>query len=221
MTSSGPTKSNQPASSQRSPASNDATKPNYHHGNLRAELLSAAGSILSTSGMQALSLRRVADEVNVSRTAPYRHFANKEALLAGLASAGFQQLREALLSSIDTHPDAPEKQFYAGCQSYAQFGAGRPCLYRLMFGHQWTEGEHPELEETATAAFQVLVNSIMQMQQAGLAKSGDAIEYAMTVWSTMHGLVHLWIDGKANRFDEKNLEQQLHIILTNLLHGLQ
>lgn len=206
-------------SNNPSPAGADTR--NYHHGDLRNALLNAAGRILSAEGIDGLSLRRVADEVGVSRTAPYRHFSNKEAVLAGLATAGFHQLRDAVNAATAPLGHDIRAMFFAGCRAYTDLGMAKPCLYRLMFGTTWTEGEHPELDDAATEAFQTLVNCIAQGQEAAYLKSENPLEQAFTVWASLHGFVHLWIDGRANRFNNSDVNDRVDRILATLLEGMQ
>lgn len=194
---------------------------NYHHGDLRNALLRAAGNMLAAEGIDSLSLRRVADEVGVSRTAPYRHFANKEAMLAGLATAGFNQLRDAVIAATEPLQHDIHAMFFAGCKAYTDLGINKPCLYRLMFGSTWTEGEHSELDEAATGSFQTLVHCIAVGQESGYIKPAEPLEQAFTVWASLHGFVHLWIDGKANRFDNVDVDKRVDMILSTLLEGLQ
>src|SRR6185295_15273822 len=78
-------------------------KTAYHHGNLRAELVTVALDIITRLGPDAATLRAVAKRLGVSQTAPYRHFPSKEALLAAVAADGF----DALLRSLQAHLDRP------------------------------------------------------------------------------------------------------------------
>lgn len=202
-------------------ASQKSSSKRYHHGDLRNALLDAATHVIQNEGIAALSLRRIADEAQVSRTAPYRHFANKEALLAGLATLGFNQLRDDILQACVGLEDDPEAMFFAGCHAYTQRGVAYPCLYRLMFGHGWQDSASDELTVASQGAFQPLLDCIIGMQSSHLLKAADPVEQATTVWAAMHGIVHLWIDGKANRFNEADLPTRLDVILTTLLNGLK
>src|SRR5688572_2247793 len=91
-----------PTSKSRTPR---ATPPRaYHHGDLRRALLDAALTILRTEGLDALTLRAAARAAGVSQTAPYRHFDDRTALLAGVAEDGFVRLRERLQRAVSTPP---------------------------------------------------------------------------------------------------------------------
>ena len=87
--------------------SSKAEASSYHHGDLRNALLEAARTILEEEGLAALSLRAVARRAGVSHAAPYRHFANHEALLVELATEGFIELRADIAGSVDTQDGVP------------------------------------------------------------------------------------------------------------------
>src|SRR5690349_3579164 len=96
----------------------------YHHGDLRPALLKAAGRVLEKEGPAALSLRELARRAGVSHNAPYRHFADREALLAALAADGFRMLGEVLGVASSRHRG----------EAYVRFALEHPQLFRLMFG---------------------------------------------------------------------------------------
>jgi len=105
----------------------------YHHGDLRAALIKAATAEIERGGYENLSLRELADSVGVSRGAPYRHFADRRALLAAVAADGFERLtaiyRKAMMGSGKT----PQDRLAAAGRGYLRFAAKRPQMFRLMF----------------------------------------------------------------------------------------
>jgi AcrR family transcriptional regulator len=111
-----------------------AKKPNYHHGNLRDSLIAKATNLLREHGVDGLSLRKLADAVGVSRTAPYHHFKDKNALLCALAEQGFMRWRaeaEAIFEQQDVNDFEKVRQFV---RDYIYYAADNPELYELMFG---------------------------------------------------------------------------------------
>jgi AcrR family transcriptional regulator len=104
----------------------------YHHGDLRAALLRAAGAEIERSGYENLSLRELAESLGVSRAAPYRHFADRRALLAALASEGFDDLTAIHRKAIAAHK-TPHARLTTAGRGYLAFAAERPQLFRLMF----------------------------------------------------------------------------------------
>jgi AcrR family transcriptional regulator len=128
-------------------------KSAYHHGDLRAALLKAAAEEIERNGYETLSLRELATSLNVSRAAPYRHFPDKRALLATLATEGFEQLiamyRAASLST--KNPEARLKDAGIG---YLELATKRPQLFRLMFASDLLGGNEPPDPKLSAAALE-------------------------------------------------------------------
>lgn len=103
----------------------------YHHGDLRAALLDAADALLDQGGDGAVSLREAARMAGVSATAAYRHFADKEALLAALALRGFEAFGAAMAAAVAVGDVSPH---VARGRAYLRFALARPGRFRLMFG---------------------------------------------------------------------------------------
>jgi len=172
-----------------------AAKP-YHHGDLRRELLNAARELLEESNIAALSLRQVARRVGVSHTAPYRHFPDKESLLAGIVAVSLEKLTEQITQAVKLHPDDPAAQLREAGQRYVQLAIENPQCTQLMFGGILPCDEtYPELNENSGKAFGGLKMMIDQGQSCGVFKQGDVELMALTAWSGMHGLSLLLISG--------------------------
>jgi AcrR family transcriptional regulator len=104
----------------------------YHHGDLRAALLIAAAAEIERIGYENLSLRELAASLGVSRSAPYRHFVDRRALLAALAAEGFDELAAIYRKAIGTGK-TPRTRLASSGRAYLAFAAERPQLFRLMF----------------------------------------------------------------------------------------
>src|SRR5689334_19621575 len=103
-------------------------KRSYHHGDLHSALLLTAGKMLEKEGLEALTLREVARRAGVSHSAPYRHFAEREALLAALAAEGFERLGAAQRKAAEAGG------LRAMGEAYVAFALENPQRFRLMFG---------------------------------------------------------------------------------------
>jgi AcrR family transcriptional regulator len=159
----------------------------YHHGDLRRALLDAAEALMA-EGTDAPSLRAVARRAGVSHAAPYKHFADRHALRAGVAERGFQALR----ADMETAAAAGDAPMRAIGRAYVAFALAHPARYRLMFGPEFAQGRGtPELDRAARAAFDALVAT----QGRGDAPAGDRTT-AVASWSLVHGLATLLIDGR-------------------------
>jgi AcrR family transcriptional regulator len=173
-------------------------KPNYHHGDLRSTLLSAANVLLKETGIEGLSLRKLADKVGVSRTAPYHHFKDKNQLLCAIAEQGFvhwQQDAAFIFNQTGLSPKEKYRQFFHGYISYA---ADNPELYDLMFGRTiWKQNSATnELRDVAYPSFHHQVEMTKKWQAQGLMHRGeDTLRLSQVTWGTMHGIARLLIDG--------------------------
>jgi AcrR family transcriptional regulator len=183
------------AKSEKAHAAKTGESASYHHGNLRAALIEAARGILVTEGVGALSLRAVARRAGVSQTAPYRHFKDKEALLAELAAEGFRGLTARMLGEAAGATGAGARRQALG-RGYVLFAVENPAFLRLMFGSEIPQkSAHPGLCADADAAFAVLADAT----DAARAESGSTTDRriaALAAWSMVHGLANLLIDGQ-------------------------
>lgn len=196
------------------------TDRTYHHGDLRNALISAAVDIMTDEGIEALTLRKVADHVGVSRTAPYRHFDSKDALVALIAEESFRQLGEAVIKAKEAAGDIPLERFYAGGFAYAHFAVACRSRYFLMFGNNLDRAAYPQLVSTGLETFKILADSIRELQQNGTLKKDDPVEQAFVIWSSLHGVVHLYLDDKLLMFENFSFDQTIKMVLDNLLNGL-
>ena len=174
-----------------------AKKPRdqYHHGDLRRALLQAAVRTLQKQGLDALTLRAVGDELGVSRSALYRHFADKSALLTAVASEGFRMLRAALLGAWEGQGKGL-LGFEAMGEAYVRFALENPWHYRVMFGGGFDiDAADPELTAAGAAAFAALVDALVEQQTQGLVQKDDPQTQATFVWAVVHGIAMLAIDG--------------------------
>ena len=152
----------------------------YHHGDLRTALLAAASEILQEQGLDALSLREAARRAGVSHNAPYRHFPDRESLLAELAAEGFRRLGQAMAG----------KRGRAMGEAYVRFALESPSLFRLMFGGRLKLERHGALASAAGATHAALVEAFRARPEIA-----DPETAAAAAWSLVHGLAQLLLDG--------------------------
>ena len=108
-------------------------KQSYHHGDLKAELISTGIRLLSEEGYEAFSLRRVAKACGVSQAAPYRHFKDKDALVMAIMAQALEAFNDSLTAAVDKHPDDPRSQIKEMGMAYIRFFAEHPDYLRVMF----------------------------------------------------------------------------------------
>jgi AcrR family transcriptional regulator len=163
----------------------------YHHGDLPAALLTAAGKALERDGPGGLSLRDAARRAKVSHNAPYRHFKDRDALLAALAAQGFELLGQAMRGHSGREMG----------EAYVRFALEHPQRFRLMFGGVLSFSDYPELRAAADAAYQSLVQAFSDLPRPDLAAAG--------AWSLVHGLSHLLLDGHFAHADRKAFAREV------------
>jgi|SRR5687767_14413322 len=146
----------------------------YHHGDLRTAVLAAAGKIVEDEGLAGLSVREAARRAGVSHNAPYRHFRDRDALLAALAIEGFAQLERALEGRSGRSLG----------EAYVRFAIGHPQRFRLM-------SASPRM-----SMFQGRFASTFAELAAGTEIAAAA------AWSLVHGLAQLILDGHLKRDDD-------------------
>jgi AcrR family transcriptional regulator len=165
----------------------------YHHGDLRRALLLEAVRTIHAHGAEALTLRGVGDRLGVSRTALYRHFADKQALLDEVAAEGFRLLAAALREGWGR---GGRRGFDAMGRAYVGFAVAHPSHYRVMFGgFARQRGAHAGRSDESTDAFQVLVDGIVAEQAAGRMCREDPLPLALYIWAAVHGVAMLALDG--------------------------
>src|SRR5258705_5554414 len=130
----------------------------YHHGDLRAALVRAALDLLDESGETELSLRAVARRAGVSAAAPYRHYADREALVSAVAAVGYRELGERL-AAVHPSPSSPDELAHVAI-AYVQFALERPALFRIMFSEP-CDRDNAE-RAAATAAVSLYVRGIVE-----------------------------------------------------------
>ncbi|MEL6350897.1 MAG: TetR/AcrR family transcriptional regulator [Cyanobacteria bacterium J06627_28] len=173
-----------------------AKKQPYHHGDLRRALLDAALELLQTKDASSLSLRQVARQAGVSHTAPYRHFADKAALLAAVAEEGFTEFGQYLQTAVSAANAETVASLQATGVAYVRYALEHPTHFRIMFGSFPTEtSTDSSLHIVSKSTFQILVDIINKGQAAGLIKTGEPAALALSRWSLVHGLAMLLLDG--------------------------
>ena len=197
-----------------------STRRNYHHGDLKRALLDAALPLIRKGGPEALTLRAVARAAGVSQTAPYRHFADRTALVAAVADQGFERLHVRLMEAFrDSEKLTGRKQqtTRGGLQviavAYVQFALDHPDEYRVMFG---TEAATGRAQESGGKVFAFLEKGITMLQEQKLVRAGDPHAIALSAWALVHGLAMLMLDGQL-RGKKAPTSTELTLLATDLL----
>jgi AcrR family transcriptional regulator len=162
----------------------------YHHGDLRAALIDAAVELIGERGMRNFSLAEASRRLGVAVSAPYAHFADRDALLAAVAVHAWQAFAAELLPGLDDYPD-PASRLAALSERYVRFAATRRPLFEVLYQGGLDKTRYPEIEAAArplSEAFEACVGAL----------SGDATgadDLATAIEATAHGHVVLLLDG--------------------------
>ena len=171
------------------PARKKPDRKQYHHGDLRNALLKAAREVLEERGPSHLGLREVSRRVGVSAPSAYHHFPSRDALALGLAEQGALELAQCLAVT----PGVGNLALLPYGEAYVAFAQANPALYRLMFGEGF-----PEVSQYSGAIRDLRQRSfeIMKLSLQERLPEAQVPIAALFLWSLVHGLGLLLIDGK-------------------------
>ncbi len=166
----------------------------YHHGNLREALIQAALAMIAERGLAGFAIAELARVVGVSPAAPYRHFRDRNAVIAEVARRGFESLAADLAAATAGSQTDPLGALERAAQAHVAFAGREPAVYAAMFDAGFPSGEHPELVIARSAAFAVLrraADAACAMSQA--PRRPPPLMVALHVWSLTHGIATLFV----------------------------
>jgi AcrR family transcriptional regulator len=191
----------------------------YQHGDLREALVQAGLKLLSEDGLAGLSLRAAAQLAGVSHAAPYRHFRDKQALVAAIAERGFRMLTASMRAELArcTSTDAQERLGALGA-GYVKFATKDPAYLQVIFGGVHGTGEvPPALSAAGDEAYGTLRAVVESGIATGQLRNGDPDQLSLACWSLVHGLSTLLINGAIRRPPTAAAERKLVEGLLRLL----
>ena len=161
---------------------------------MKEDLASAAIKIISKSGLLNFTLREVAAKVGVSHTATYKHFRNKQALLAFIAETGFNDLVGRTKEKIKKAKSPEEKLFFYG-EVYIAFAIEKPEHFKVMFGEVMMNApDYSDLLSICTESFMLLTSILEEIQISGKLKTRTVMDGTISAWSVVHGLATLYTE---------------------------
>jgi AcrR family transcriptional regulator len=172
----------------------------YHHGNLREALISAALDLIAEKGPAGFTFADAARAAGVSAAAPYRHFRDRDALMADVAARGFERFAAELEGAWnDGRPD-PYTAFRNVGQAYLAFARAEPAYYSAMFEAGIPLEERPELRDAGDRAFAVLRRAAEALAaELPPARRPPALMMGLHIWALSHGIASLFGRGDAAR----------------------
>jgi len=192
------------------------SKRPYHHGDLRAALMTAALSLIDEHGVKGLALSDAAHLAGVSVAAPYRHFKDKEALLAEIAAEGFTIFRNALVQASQSHPEDKVKRLVEMGVAYVDFALHHRSHFQVMWESGIIQANHPEMQQTAQQAYRLLEEAANALHPRAHPSRQQALVRA--AWSLVHGYAMLTLAGElpapgTEQNDRNLLRQSLHLLV--------
>lgn len=175
--------------------SDRAARP-YHHGDLRAALLSHAEAILERDGIQALTLRAAARAAGVSHAAPTNHFGDLTGLLSELAAVGYRRFAAQLSAAMAAAGPDPTARLRAQGRAYVDFARTHPGMFVLMFRSERLDAERPALRDAIATARNVLRSGIADRASGPPPSPMRAAAMGTALWSLVHGFAMLLVDGR-------------------------
>lgn len=187
--------------------------PRYHHGDLRRSLVAGGLVLLEEKGAAGLGLREIARLVGVSAAAPYRHFADRKALLEAVAAEGFRDFTAAMAkAAVDV---AESEQLAAMAFRYVRFALDQPGLFRLMFSSELHPYRDPELRQQADAAYATIA-----VAAAREDKSAPG-EVAVMCWSFVHGLSMLVLEEQILGVTAGNADALVRVLTERFVRDIR
>jgi AcrR family transcriptional regulator len=194
----------------------------YHHGNLREALIQAALDLISEKGPGGFTFAEAARVAGVSPAAPYRHFRDRDALIADIAKRGYAAFAAALAKAWDGGRPSPRPAFDRVGRAYLDFARSAPAYFSAMFESGLSFADYPEVRAEGDKAFAVL-REACEAIIATISKDRrpPAMMMALHIWSLSHGIAALFGRGdRARRPIPMRPEELLEAAVLIYLEGL-
>lgn len=175
-------------------------KRGYHHGNLREALIEAALRLIGEKGPAGFTVAEAARAAGVSPAAPYRHFRDRDELLADVAKRGFEAFTAQLRAAWQDGQPTPREALMRVGHAYLAFARKEPAAYSAMFESGIPASRYPDLHAAGELAFAVLregCEAVIATLPA--ARRPPALMVALHVWSMSHGIASLFARGDEAR----------------------
>lgn len=194
----------------------------YHHGDLRSALIDAAIQLLQKMSPDQLSLRELARQAGVSVAAPYRHFKDKNELLAAISEQGYGLKYKYMSEGIRSAKGDAREMLYACGLAYFRMGLKHPQHFKLMSSSSIIPDErYPQLMQTACKTFMLLKSMIEHLQSKKLLGPGNPYHHAMNCWCVVNGFTALYAEGRLTWLGVKptNADAALRTLLEQYIRG--
>ena len=196
-------------------------KNNYHHGNLKEEFLRIAFEFIHREDIEKLTLKVLSDATGTSRSAIYRHFSSKDALMEEIIRQGFSDFDDHTAPILQDRSKPLVDRFYQASKAYIYWAKENPNLYRLLFGKKYAyiREEIMSIKEQSCDGFGALKLAVEEGQKSGILKKEDSLKQSILIWSSLHGLSSLIIDGfmDVEEIYEELIDNMFKLLLAGLI----
>ncbi len=169
----------------------------YHHGNLREALIESVLSLIREKGPAGFTIAEAARSAGVSPAAPYRHFRDRDELMADVARLGFERFANDLEKAWHGGNPSPLEALQNVGRAYLAFARNEPAYYAAMFETKLPKGPHTALDESAERAFNVLHTAAKRLlERLPEGSRPPSLMVAFHIWAMAHGIASLF--GKAD-----------------------
>ena len=168
-------------------------KKAYHHGDLREQLLAATRSLVEEKGPDGFSVSEACRAAGVSTAAPYKHFSDRTDMLRAVALQGFKEMTAAIAGGAEGKTPGTVEAIAAMGTAYVAFAEAHPETFKMMFAFK---GSTPQMEEAGTACYATVLQQVA-IWSGRTEVDARVLELGFPLWTFVHGLSFLRIDGKA------------------------
>jgi len=193
----------------------------YHHGDLKKALITTAVKMLQKVSANELSLRELSRQAGVSQAAPYRHFKNKEALLAAISQEGFELKLSYMKAAVEGTTEPVEK-IYVCADAYLRMAIQHPEHFKIVTSsYVLPTPEHPELLIAAKNTYLYLTDLIESSQKHGIIGKGDPFHKGMHCWMTVQGFASLYVEKRLEwlGITSANAPSALRVLISQYISG--
>jgi AcrR family transcriptional regulator len=193
----------------------------YHHGNLREALIQSALSLIGEKGPAGFTIAEAARSAGVSPAAPYRHFRDREDLMADVARLGFERFADDLEKAWHGGNPSPLEALQNAGRAYLAFARNEPAYYSAMFETGLPQTQTPALEQSADRAFEVLHKAAKKLiEKLPEQERPPSQMVALHIWAAAHGIASLFGRGKGEARIPVSPEELLEAAVLIYLRGL-
>jgi AcrR family transcriptional regulator len=184
------------AARPRKAIADGAPRRSYHHGNLRQALVEATLQLLEDQSPETVTVREAARRAGVSSGAPFRHFANRTALLTAVAEEAHRRFRDEIARALAVAPDDPTQRFRAIGLAYLHWALGNPTLFRVISTRGLIDFDGSEYLQSDNRALRSQIETLMrEAQRHGQIREGELAHLELAARALVYGLARMAIDG--------------------------